>query len=394
MHRQRRERPSARALDRIAALIRRTLTLALAVAATLVATLARANVSVREHAAGRGASNTEWTPRIRSALPPLQRMLGQRIMVGFNGTSANPHLLAEIRAGNVGDVILFGANITSDSQAQALIASLQAAARAGGNPPLIVAIDQEGGEVKRFSSAPPTLSPPQMAASGRPAVAYSQGLATGHFLKHEGVNMDLAPVVDVPLSGNSFIWQEGRAFSMNANTVARYASQFARGVQAAGVAATAKHFPGVGSAPVDTDNQLDTLRPTAHQLAQALIPYRTLIPEGLDTVMLSTAAFPAYDRSGTVAALSHQMIAGLLRTSLGFKGVTITDSLNSPDGHNEIIAGALAAQAGADILLFVDDAPGELAALLRAAHRGSLSPASIESSYARIVALKQRLAGT
>jgi beta-N-acetylhexosaminidase len=321
------------------------------------------------------------------------RLLGQRIMVGLPGTSPDAGLLARVRAGEVGAVILFSNNISSQQQLKALTGALQRAARQGGNPPLLIAVDQEGGQIKRLPAGPPFLSPPQIAARGSAQVAATQGSATGRYLKGLGINMDLAPVVDVPTFPGAFIWQEGRAFSFSASAVARYATAFALGLQGGGVAATAKHFPGVGSAAVDTDYRLEELHPTATQRAGALRPYQQLVPRGLDAVMVSTAGFPAYDLSGTVAALSHRIIEGLLRGRLKFGGVAITDALESPTGHGEITAGVLAAEAGADILLYTDSAPGELRALQTAFQHGQITRAQATASYRRIVALKQRVAG-
>lgn len=319
------------------------------------------------------------------------KLLGQRIMVGLDGTSADSGLLARIRAGEVGSVILFAANIVDSAQVRALTGSFQRAAREGGNPPVLIAIDQEGGQIKRFPNGPPFLSPPQMANTGSIKSTYREGQLTGNYLRQRGVNWDLAPVSDVPTSPDAFIWQQGRAFSFNPSTVATYADAFARGIQSAGIAATAKHFPGVGSASVDTDNKLDELHPSAAQLAGALMPYRTMIPRGLDTVMVSTAGFPAYDSSGTVSALSSRIIKGLLRHKLGFGGVTITDALGTPTGHDETTAGRLAARAGADVLLYTDSANGELPALESDLHSGRLSRADADAAYARIVALKRRI---
>lgn len=341
------------------------------------------------------AATTTTTPASTTPAPPRvsdTKLLGQRIMVGLSGTSPDASLLDAVRKGEVGSVILFAANIVDRPQIDALTGSLQRAARAGGNPPLLIAIDQEGGQVKRFPNGPPFLSPPQMGDRNRISSAFAQGAMTGSYLKQRGINWDLAPVLDVPTSANAFIWQQGRAFSFDSGTVARIAGAFAAGVQSAHAAATGKHFPGVGSAPVDTDNKLDELTPTRTQRRQALVPYRRLIGRGLDTVMLSTAGFPAYDRSGAPAALSRPMIQGLLRGQLGFKGVTITDSLDSPTGHDEITAGVIAAEAGADVLLYTDSAPGELSRLLSALHRGQLNRAAAVASYERIVSLKRKVA--
>jgi beta-N-acetylhexosaminidase len=321
------------------------------------------------------------------------RLLGQRIMVGMSGTQPGAGLVQSVRAGRVGSVILFGANIVSRAQLRSLTGSLQRAARAGGNPPLLIATDQEGGQVKRLRNGPPDLSPPQITASGSTSLAFSEGRSTGRYLKGLGINWDLAPVVDVPTFRGAFIWQQGRAFSFSATTVARYATPFALGLQSAHAAATAKHFPGVGSAAVDTDNKLDELRPSKAQRDAALKPYRALIPRGLDTIMLSTAGFPDYDNSGTPTALSRTIIQGLLRRDLRFSGVTITDALGTPTGHDEVTAGVLAAEAGADILLYTDSAAGELAALQRALAGGGLNRAEARASYRRVVALKRRVGG-
>jgi beta-N-acetylhexosaminidase len=347
---------------------------------------------VAHHAAARQAAPSSGAP-VSPAPPQLSttKLLGQRIMVAMAGTSAPSWLLSAARDGRVGSVILFAANIVTRSQLQALTRSLQRAAVQGGNPPLLIAVDQEGGQVKRLAAGPPDLSPPQMARTGRVSVATSEGRATGSYLKALGINMDLAPVVDVPTFPGAFIWTQGRAFSFHPNTVAKYATAFALGVQSAHVAATAKHFPGVGSAAVDTDNKLDVLTPTSAQLAGALTPYRTLIPRGIDAIMLSTAAFPAYDPSRTPTALSRQMIQQLLRGTLRFGGVTITDALGTPTGHDERTAGAIAARAGADILLYTDSAPGELSALQADLRGGRLNLQEAQASYARIVALKRRV---
>jgi beta-N-acetylhexosaminidase len=335
------------------------------------------------------------TAATRPAIPipsSPAKLLGQRIMVGLPGITADAALLSRIRAGRVGAVILFAPNIVSSSQVIALIGTLQRAASEGGNPPLLIATDQEGGQVKRFPNGPPSLAPPDMVHTGRPSIAGSQGRATGDYLKARGVNWDLAPVADVPTFGGAFIWRQGRAFSFNSKTVARYATPFAVGVQAAGVAATAKHFPGVGSAASDTDNGFGALHPTAAERSAALDPYRSLIPAGVDAVMLANAGFPAYDSSGAAAATSRRIIQGLLRGQLRFRGVTITDSPLANLASNEIVAGVRAAEAGADILLYTDSAAGALPALEGELASGRLSRAEAEASYARIVALKQRVA--
>jgi beta-N-acetylhexosaminidase len=340
-----------------------------------------------------GTSATVLAPSgSRTSVPSSStKLLGQRVMVGFPGRTASPALLARIRRGEVGAVILFSYNVFTRSQVRALTGSLQRAASAGGNPPLLIAIDQEGGQVKRITAGPPYLSPPQMVAAGGPNVAARQGTDTGRYLRGLGINMDLAPVLDVPTSRQAFIWRQGRAFSFSPQTVTAYGGAFAAGLQSARVAATGKHFPGLGSALITTDLKLALLTPTAAQRAAALVPYQRLIPAGLDAVLVTTARFPAYDPSRAPAALSAPVIQGLLRGKLHFKGVAITDALGAPTGHSETTAGVLAARAGADILLNTDGATRTLGALTSALAHGQITLSAARASYQRIVALKHRL---
>jgi beta-N-acetylhexosaminidase len=359
---------------------------------TLAAALILAVVGVGRAAVPEALHERATAPALPAPSAPA-KLLGQRIMVGFPGPTAPRWLEGAVRNGTVGSVILFSGNIGTRGQLVAMTSTLQRAARRGGNPPVLIAVDQEGGQVKRLSAGPPDLSPPQIAATHSTAVATREGRATGRYLKALGINMDLAPVVDVPTSPQAFIFQQGRAFSSDPNAVSTYATAFALGIQSTGIAATAKHFPGLGTAPIDTDNKLQELHPTAAQRSAALIPYRSLIAHGIDAVMLSVAGFPAYDHTGTVAALSKPIIEGVLRGRLGYSGVTITDALGTPTGHDEITAGLLAAEGGADILLFTDSAPGELSALERALAQRGITRAQANASWARIVALKRLVAG-
>ena len=150
-----------------------------------------------------------------AAGPTLAQLVGQKLVVRMDGTTPSADLLGRIRRGEVGGVILFGANITTKAALIALTRELQHAAAAGGQPPLLIAVDQEGGSIKRIPWAPPTMSPPAMGADvalGRPL----PGPATGAALKALGINIDLAPVADVPASTSSFMYRQGRTWSFSA----------------------------------------------------------------------------------------------------------------------------------------------------------------------------------
>jgi beta-N-acetylhexosaminidase len=321
----------------------------------------------------------------------VAQLVGQRLVVALRGPVASTRLLARVRAGEVGGVILFGRNVRDRLQVRALTAALQAAARAGGRPRLLVAVDQEGGGTRRFPWAAPLLP---AAGLGRltPAAVETQGRATAEALRDVGVNVDLAPVADVPSVPGAFIGVQERAFSTDGARVGLLATAFANGLRRGGAAATAKHFPGLGRARVSTDVAAVTLSASRSALTRDLLPYKSLIAAGVPLVMLSNATYPALD--GKPAAWSPA-VQSLLRRSLGFTGVTITDALDAAGpthGRSAASAAVLSAQAGTDLLLVTGSEAESDAVyhrLLEAAAKGRLSQRNLERSYARIVALKR-----
>jgi beta-N-acetylhexosaminidase len=328
--------------------------------------------------------------------PTTAQLIGQKLMVAMAGTTPSADLLGRIRRGEVGGVILFGANISTASQVTALTAKLRAAAAAGGQPPLIISTDQEGGSVKRIPWAPPTMSPPQMGANGSASVALSQGSATGNALLSLGINSDLAPVADVPASTSSFMYQQGRTWSFSATTTTNLSNAFATGLESASVVPSMKHFPGIGYAVLNTDSHPVTIGASATALAPGLQPYRTAIANGIPMIMLSNATYTAYD-SANAAGWSHAIGTTLLRTQLGFRGVTITDSLTGTAvsrGVSQTSLSLRAAKAGTDMILVTGSEASTRAvysALLAAAQDGSISRSTLLGSYNRIIALKSHL---
>ena len=329
-------------------------------------------------------------PAAAAAPPSLGELVGQRLVVALSGTAPSEALLARVRRGEVGGVILFGANVSSPAQVRALTRALQDAAAAGGRPPLLVATDQEGGIVKRLRWAPPWSS--AAALGSRPAGdARAAGRATGAALAAVGIDVDLAPVADVPSSSSSFLVAQGRAFGRSAAAVAPRASAFARGLREAGVAASAKHFPGLGRAGGNTDLGRVVVQATRGQLLADAAPFATLVRQGVPLVMLANAVYPAL---GPRPAAWEPGVQRLLRRDLGFQGVTITDALPAAAAAGGVTLGeaaVLAARSGTDLLL-VTAREGASAAvyerLLRAARSGALRRASLERSHARILALK------
>jgi beta-N-acetylhexosaminidase len=317
-------------------------------------------------------------------------------MVRMSGLTPSPGLLARVRAGQVGGVILFGFNISSASQVKALTATLQAAARAGGQPPLLIATDQEGGTVKRVPWAPPTLSPPQMGAIGLTSTARNQGIATGQALLGLGIQCDLAPVADLPNTTRSFMYLDGRTWSFDATITSSLSNAFARGLRLAGVVPVMKHFPGIGRATRNTDEYVVTLTASQSTFAPGLLPYKTAIARGVPMIMLSNATYTAWDPNNG-AGWSRAIVKGLLRDQLGFQGVTITDSLSGTAKARGIPVATLAiraAIAGADMILVTNSEASTQAtyeALLAAARAGQIPRTRLTNSYNRILALKATL---
>jgi beta-N-acetylhexosaminidase len=333
-------------------------------------------------------------PTLAERLRPGE-LAGERVVVSVDGTGLTPELRKAIHKGEVAGVVLFEADFPTRAAGRELIAALQAVPRPPRlrRLPLLVMTDQEGGEVKRVDGAP-QASAAKMGAAG-PAYARRQGAATAANLASLGVDVDLAPVLDVARPGG-VIAETERGFGATAVTVTRTAVPFAEGLQGAGVADTAKHFPGLGAASENTDFEAQHLRLSKAEIrAVDEAPYRAYIAAGGKLVMLSTATYPAF--SDRPAAFTRRIATGELRGRLGFQGVTITDSLGGAavaafGGQRE--AAVDGAAAGDDLLLF-DDLPSALAghaALVQQLHKGGLKRAPFLAAVGRVLSLRAELA--
>ncbi len=322
----------------------------------------------------------------------VRQLAGQRVVAGFSGTEAPRPLLRRVHRGELGGVILFSYSIRSRPQVRALTATLQRA-RPRGAPPLIVSIDQEGGLVKRLSGAP-SLSPAELGARNDPALASREGIATARNLRNVGVNVNLAPVLDVGRPG-SIMRRTQRSYSSSPARVARIGGAFVHGLGAGNVAAAAKHFPGLGSARLDQDQRVNRLAVPINQLrAIDERPFAALAGR-LPVVMLSSAIYPAL--SGRPAVFSRRVATGELRGRAGFAGATISDALDAAAMARYGSPGRralLAAKAGVDLLLFSETSTGGVAAtdaLARAAGGGRLPRASLRDGARRALLLRESL---
>jgi beta-N-acetylhexosaminidase len=347
------------------------------------------------------AASVRRTAAVQKLTP--DELAGQRIIYAYAGLRPPASLLTAIRAGEAGGVIFFGPNISSLSQIRGVIAELQRASLASPlHTRLLMLTDQEGGEVRRLPGAP-ALSEKQIGRSRAAAsLAHAAGTGAGHALAGVGMNVNLAPVLDVYRRPGNFIDEFQRSYSSTPSTVATLGGAFIGAQQRLGVAATAKHFPGLGAA---AQSQNTDLRPVTLGLSAATLrsadeaPYRTAIAAGVKLVMTSWAIYPALDPFRP-AGLSPTVIQGELRRRLRFRGVTITDGIDAgavtPYG-GLARRSVLAAQAGADLILCaaVNPAANTPAQGITAMHAiagaigsRSISTASAQQAAARILALR------
>ena len=330
--------------------------------------------------------------RMARLLTPAQ-LAGERLVAGITGTTVSPQLRQAIRAGRLAGVVLFAENFPSRAAGRRLVRQLQAIPRPRPlRAPLLVMVDQEGGQVVRLSGAP-SASAQEMGKRGG-AYSLRQGRLTAANLLDVGANVDLAPVLDIARPGG-LIAETERSFGTNPRQVATTAVPFARGLEAGGVVATAKHFPGLGAATENTDFAVQEIDlPKARLRLVDETPYEAFIRAGGRMVMLSTAIYPAF--SDAPAAFTRAIATGELRRRLGFRGVSITDALETVavdafGGPGQ--AGVAAARAGVDLLLFTDLAGAEAAqrALLAKMRAGKLDRAEFLAAAGRVLDLRAEL---
>ncbi|MEO6772415.1 MAG: beta-N-acetylhexosaminidase [Kofleriaceae bacterium] len=336
----------------------------------------------------------------------MREDVGQLLWVGFAGTELPAALARRLDAGAYGAAILFRRNLRYTSVGETEVADLDALValdrdlhrKAPDGTPVLVAIDQEGGRVARVR-APATLWPPMMAHDrlAEPEdvrTAEQVGLAIGCELRALGIDIDFAPVLDVHTNPANPIIGD-RAFGRDAATVTRRALAFARGLDAAGVLACGKHFPGHGD--TDTDSHLALPR-IDHAWARLdsveLAPFKAAAVAGLPMVMTAHVVFAALDAERP-ATLSEPVITGLLRGRLGYRGVIVSDDLDMKAiadhmGVDHAAVGAI--RAGCDVLLLCcDEGHQQLAeeALVKTAEADSELRRRIGESAARVRAMKR-----
>lgn len=322
----------------------------------------------------------------------IAQLSGQRVVAGFPGSRVPSPVRRMIREGKLAGVVLFAGNFPSRKAARTLIADLQSIPRPRGlRDPLLIMTDQEGGLVKRLSGAP-NASAETMGARGGD-YSRRQGTLTARNLRSVGVNVDLAPVLDIGRPGG-VIEDTDRAFGATPGRVSATAVPFAAALARGGVSPTAKHFPGLGAAAENTDFAVQTIRLSKERLRAADEgPYGRYVGIRGSLVMVNSAIYPAFSKRP--ASFTRSIATGELRGRLKFRGVSVTDALGAAavravGGPAE--AGLLAAAAGVDILLFSDypSAAKAQRALAKGLRSGRIERSRFEGSAGRVLALRHR----
>lgn len=340
----------------------------------------------------------------------LAEKIGQMLMIGFRGLEVdqNSSIVRDIQKGLVGGVVIFDydvalespvRNVQSPEQLKNLVDDLQAA----GPDTLLVAVDQEGGKVVRLKEKygfPPTVSQQWLGTANDPELTYEYALKTAETLKDMGINLNLAPVVDVNVNpDNPVIGGLKRSFSSDPDKVAVHAAEVIKAHRDSNILTALKHFPGHGSSTGDSHHGFTDVTNTWQELE--LRPYELLFASpGVDMVM-TAHVFNSHLDPVWPATLSPAVLTGLLRENLGYEGVIISDDMQMGAIHDEYgLETALeqTIKAGADIIIFgnnlvydPDIAWKARDIIIGLVREGHISEDRIEESYERIIQLKSRL---
>ncbi len=334
-----------------------------------------------------------------------EEKLGQMLMPNYlteNGkviTELTPRMEKQIKDYHLGGVVLFRENLVSVEQTVSLTEQLQQASE---RYPLLIGTDQEGGSVTRLPFG--TVMPGNMAlgAAGSSELTEETANAIGEELLALGINMDFAPVLDINNNADNPVIGI-RSFGEDPEHVSKMGVSFMKGLQSAGVAAAAKHFPGHGDTDMDSHSDLPAVdKPMDELLSLELSPFKAVSENGADALMSAHVAFPGMDDTTFVskktgetlylpATLSEKILNGYLRDDLGFEGILVTDSMQMGALTEHIDAEDAAIQAinaGADILLMPSDLDTLVPALQTAVKDGRISEERLTESATRIMALK------
>jgi beta-N-acetylhexosaminidase len=325
----------------------------------------------------------------------LSRLVGQSLMVQFQGPELTDELREALARIEPAGVVLFSSNIKSREQVAGLCRDLQAEAKKLGLPPLLIAVDQEGGTVSRLSADFVTVpSPMAQAATGDTKATERCAVISGRQLRAVGITMNFAPALDINVQPRNPVIRT-RSFGDDPKLVSVHGLAALKGYEKAGVIATAKHFPGHGDTSDDSHLGLPVVtHKRKHLERNELMPFSAAIRAGIQAIMTAHIIFSAID--DLPATLSRPMLRDLLRRELGFDGVIVTDAMDMGaivDGFGRGPAAVRAKQAGADLLEMVAPLAFQFEvaeALFKAVKSDDLSRKLFERTAARVAALRHR----
>ncbi|NBI27575.1 beta-N-acetylhexosaminidase [Chengkuizengella sp. YPA3-1-1] len=319
------------------------------------------------------------------------------LMCGFDGLLPSKEIECLIHKYHLGGIIYFRRNVSSIDQVHQLSVSLQQLAEKNSDIPLFISSDQEGGMVNRIDQGV-TLIPGNMAlgATGNSDLAYQAAYISGTELRAMGINMNLAPCLDVNNNLDNPVIGV-RSFGDDGKFVGNMGTAMVDGYQAANVSAVVKHFPGHGDTQVDSHLFLPEITHDLNRLKEIeLVPFKQAIKHGVDAVMTAHIMFPSLESERKPSTLSSNIVTGLLRKKLNFNGVVVTDCLemNAISEKFGIAEGAvLAVEAGADIILVSHLFERQVIAynaVLKSVQEGRISEHRINESANRIIKLKEK----
>lgn len=323
----------------------------------------------------------------------LREQIGQLFMLGFMGTSVTPELASFMTTYKPGGVILFRRNLESVAQIVQLTNDLQTLSP---RSPLLISIDQEGGRVSRLPTGF-TIFPPcaTLGACGSHDLAYAAASVTATELRSVGINMNMAPVLDVHTNPANPIIGD-RAFGSDPALVSDLGEATFKGLQDNHIVACGKHFPGHGDTSADSHKELPLVSLSRERLDTIeLPPFYHAFQHGLASLMTAHVLYPALDRQYP-ATLSSAILTGLLREQMGYDGLVLTDDMEMQaimDHYGIGDASIRAFQAGADVLLICKEQALQVTALeafAKAVQDGTIPQARVKASLRRVALVKAR----
>lgn len=332
----------------------------------------------------------------------LEEKIGQMMIITFRKDASDKNVTAigdnekkvleDIKPGGI---ILFGTNIANVEQIRKYIADVQSI----GKIPSFISVDQEGGGVQRITNTEgvgATKIPSMLSIGDKKDISLtlSIGKVIGSELGVFGFNMDYAPDTDVFSNPENTVIGD-RAFGKTPDIVAQMAPILAKGLKDENIIPVFKHFPGHGDTTADTHKGSVTLDKSIEELERTeLIPFKRVIEDGADCIMVAHIKLPKIDSTGTPASLSNEVVTNLLRKKLGFNGIVMTDGLDTMkaiiDNYSDSEVGVMAIKAGVDIILLPRDAYKAKQGILEAITKGEISEERINESVERILKLKKK----